>query len=117
MRSSTSRGVASSVDSGIFSDKVASGLLVVFSSVRLRVKRVDDSLVLHPRADHERGHAVGIDVVAAVLRVVLDDEDRALLPDRRVAISRLMTASRSQTGVRTYHGRVRYYGLLLTGPR
>jgi hypothetical protein len=50
----------------------------------LRVVGVDDLAVLGPRADDLYRRTVAVDVVGTVLAVVLDHEDRGILPERRV---------------------------------
>ena len=58
------------------------------SSVRMSdeqvVARVNHGALLRVRADRERGHAVSVDVVGAVLGVVLDHEDQRAVPIDRV---------------------------------
>ena len=44
--------------------------------VHLTVSRADDRALFDVRADHERGAAVRVDVVGAVLHVVFSDDDQ-----------------------------------------
>ncbi len=48
-------------------------------------KRRIDRVLLDVRADRQRDRAMGVDVVRSVLRVVLDHEDRHLLPEPALA--------------------------------
>jgi hypothetical protein len=59
------------------------------------VSRVHDRAALDPGRDDERRDPVGVDVVGAVLRVVLDHEDRRRAPDLECEIVSTMRPTAS----------------------